>query len=118
MRPHLENWVQLWGPQHKEDIELLEQVQRRAIKMIRGLEQLSYKCRLREMGLFRLEKRRLGGDLTAAFHYLEGAYRKAGEGLFRRAGSNRMRGNVFKLEEGRQAGIFLDIPHSRRNSLL
>ena len=39
--------------------------------------------------------------LQAAFQYLKEAYRKAGEGLFVRAYSNRMRGNGFELEEGR-----------------
>ena len=53
------------------------------------------------LGLFSLKKRRLQGDCVVAFQYLKGAYRQAGEGRFRRACSNKSRGNGFKLEEGR-----------------
>ncbi|KFP93802.1 hypothetical protein N329_08994, partial [Haliaeetus albicilla] len=98
VRPQLEYRIQLWGPQ---DMDLLEQVQRRATKMIRGLEHLSHEDRLRQLGLFSLVKRRLWGDLIVAFQYPKGAYKKGREGLFTRACSDRMRGNAFKLKEGR-----------------
>jgi len=63
--------IQLWSPQHRKDMELLEWGQRSAMKIVRWLEHLSGKNRLRELGLFRLEKGRLQGDLVAAFQYLK-----------------------------------------------
>ena len=95
MRPHLEYCVQVWGPQYRKDVELLERVQRRAMKMIRGLEHLSYEDRLRELGLLSLKKRRLWGDLIAAFQYLKGAYKQEGSKLFERVDNSRTRGTVL-----------------------
>ena len=101
MRPHLEHRIQTWSLQYRTDMELSEHIQRRAAKMIQGMEYLSYEDRLRELGLFSLEKRRLRGDLRAAFQYLKGSYRKEGDRLFSRVCGDRTRGNGFKLEEGR-----------------
>ena len=48
--------IQAWGPQHRKDMELLKHTQRKATKMSKGLEHLSYEERLRELGLFSLKK--------------------------------------------------------------
>ena len=95
VRPHLEYCVQVQGRQYKKDWELLERTQRRATVMIRGLEHLPYKDRLRELGLFSLEKRRLRGDLSAAFQYLNGAYKQEWSQLFERVDNSNTRGMVL-----------------------
>ena len=63
------------------DLKMLEQIQRRAMKIIRGLEHLPDRDRLRELGHFSMEKRRLWGDPVVAFQYLRGTAGKLG-GIF------------------------------------
>ncbi|PKU42332.1 hypothetical protein llap_7362 [Limosa lapponica baueri] len=82
MRPHLKYCIQLWSPQHRKDMDLLEQAQRRATEMIRGLEALCCEVRLRELGLISLEKRRLWGDLIVALSVPKRGLQERGESSF------------------------------------
>jgi len=74
--------------------------------MIRGLEHLCYEQRLRELGLFSLEKRRFWGEFIEAFQYLKGASKKDKDKLLSSACCDRTRGNGLKMKDG---GYRLDI---------
>jgi len=89
--------VQVWGPQYRKDVELLEQVQRRATKMVRGLEHLSCEERLRKLGLFSL--RRVQGHLIATFQCLHGFCKQGRDQHLTWSHSDRTRRNGFILKE-------------------
>ena len=123
MRPHLEYCVEMYSSQYRRNMDPIEHIQRKATKMTQGMENLSYKDRQRELGLYSLEKRGLQGDPRAAFQHLKGGCKKEGNRLFSRVCCDRTRGNGFKQKEGRfrldirQKGFFTMKVVRHRNRL-
>ena len=74
VRPHLEYANQIWAPFLIKDLEAVENVQRRASKLVPTLKNLTYEERLRKLGLPTLAYRRARGDMIETYKILSGIY--------------------------------------------
>jgi hypothetical protein len=74
VRPHLEYANSVWVPRRKKDIITLENVQRRATKLVPGLRNLTYQERLKKLNIPTLVYRRLRGDMIEMYKMISGAY--------------------------------------------
>jgi len=98
VRPHLEYCIQAWSPHLKKDKACLETVQRPATRILKCLKKLPYETRLKRLGLYSLERRRLRGDLIETFKILTGKERIYPTSFFSLADVNIcLRGHSLKL---------------------
>lgn len=91
MKELTEYCVQFWSSQISKDTDRLGKVQRKATTMIKGLENLPYQERLKELGLFSLKK--AYADLILVYQYLKGSYREEGGSLFTRSHTEKTKDN-------------------------
>ena len=101
VRPHLEYAIQVWNPYFSKDKQLLENVQRRATKLIGCLRNLPYEERLKILGLTSLELRRIRGDLIQVFKMVHGFDGLGFDDFFIFSNVTRTRGHRFKLKSKR-----------------
>ena len=99
IRPHLEYGNSVWSPLYKKDAILVENVQRRATKLVPELVNLSYEERLKALGLPSLMYRRLRGDLIEVYKLTHGFYSVNVEKYIAFSTEQRTRGHKFKLKK-------------------
>lgn len=98
VRPHLEYAQSIWSPYKRKDIRMVENVLRRASKMLPGLKNLSYSERLRHLEIPTMAYRRHRGDMIEVFKILKGGYDEdVNIHLERQVGMTR--GNILKLKK-------------------
>ena len=98
VRPHLEYANQVWAPRHAKHIIMIENVQRRATKLVPSLANLEYEDRLKRLNLPTLAYRRLRGDLIEVYKIMSGKYdAEVCEGLIVRREGERSTGHPHKI---------------------
>ena len=85
----------------QKDIDAMERVQRRVTRLIPGLARLSYEERLKETGLYTLERRWLRGDMMEMFKIMKGRDKISEDELFNRADGDRTRGHSLRVKKRR-----------------
>ena len=101
VRPHLEYCVSAWSPHYLKDKVLLERVQYRLTRMIRGLGKICYEDRLEYLGLGTLEKRRNRSDLLEVFRMFKGLSLTPFDNFFTLNTSADTRGHSAKIVKNR-----------------
>jgi len=72
VRPHLEYCIVSWSPHYKKDKILIERIQKRFTRMILSIKEFPYELRLKKLGLWSLEDRRIRADLIEVFKIIHG----------------------------------------------
>ena len=101
IRPHIEYCSQAVGPYMVKNLQVLERIQRRATKMVRGLKNVPYQERLIMLQLTSVKQRLLRGDLIEVYKILTGRSKLKADLFFERSTSTRTRGHHLKLEKRR-----------------
>eukprot|EP00061_Rhincodon_typus_P008272 g30739.t1 len=97
VRLQLEYCVQFWSSHDRKDVIVLDEVQRRFIRILPGMEKLSYKEKLDRVGWFSLEQRRLKGDMFEVYKFKRGMDSVNREQLFPLVEASSMRGQSFSV---------------------
>ena len=98
IRPHLEYCVTVWYPLLKKDEDLIENVLRRACKMLARLSNLTYEKRLAKIEIPSMKYRRMRGDMIMVYEVLNG-YEPSLKHLFEADNNSITRGHDFKLKK-------------------
>ena len=106
VRPHLDYCLSAVGPHMARDIKKLEQVQRRATKLVREIRSFSYEERLQELDLISMKDRAIRGDLIETYKLLTKKLTIDPNQLFKLQDNTRTRGHHLKLTRTRAAHHF------------